>query len=147
MYSVVPTPPTASLEPPSSRLSIHSPDRRCQATGPPRSLVSVMLHLCVPLSVRDSLTASRLSSIHCECRFRIRKKCLSVPLLPVQMPISNHFSSLLKVGHPDDAVSPAKMCTVAYFTVVHCEYKTMQRNTQMGFVQVVKGHVKDIYSI
>lgn len=47
------------------------------------------------------------------------------------------------------------MCTVAYFTVVHCEYKTMQRNTQMGFesvgsakpVQVVKGHVKDIYSI
>lgn len=47
------------------------------------------------------------------------------------------------------------MCTVAYFTVVHCEYKTMQRNMQMGFesvgsakpVQVVKGHVKDIYSI
>lgn len=51
-------------------------------------------------------------------------------------------------------MSPAKMCTVAYFTVVHCEYETMQRNTQMGFesvgsakpVRVVKGHVKKIFT-
>lgn len=116
MSWVVPTPPAAALEPLSSRLSISSPGvtlpgNRSHRISCQRDVLCIAV--CVPHF--DSLS-SLLHSLSAQVPERRGKLSL------LQMLISLNYQCEDVVMTP----SAAKVFALAYFTVMHREYRTAQ---------------------